>query len=177
MKVRFHLMLRFCSILMFVAPVVSDTCEMAGKEHSLPDVMYKVLAQRWLTKEELKQFENVRGVALAVRLRLSNESKRHILYLANSGTISPTGYHLFRPIGTSSWLSTSPARGREGSPGSEFTGVAYSWLELPPGAAIEIEAHDWSKSGEEHAFSTFIKTDIDVKPVELISSIYRPLTK
>ena len=177
MKAQYFLIPVCCFTLMFIATAVSNTSEVEQKGQLLSDVQYTFLAQRWLTKEELSQFENVHGVVLAVRLRLSNEGKRHILYLATSGTVVPTGYHLFRPVGTLTWQSTSPARGREGPPGSELTGVAYSWLELPPGGVVEIEAHDWSNPGEEHAFSTFVKTDVDAKPVEVISSIYRPLLK
>jgi hypothetical protein len=91
--------------------------------------------------------------------------------------VVPTGYHLYRPVEARDWRSTSPGRGREGPPGSEFTGVAYSWLELPPGGAVEVEAHDWSKPGEEHAFSTFIKIAPDATPIEIISEGYRPLIK
>lgn len=138
-------------------------------------VKYEVLNQRRLTEEEIKQLGQPYGIALAVRLRLTNTSNRHILYLATSGTIVPTGYHFFREVGASEWKSTSPARGRQGPPGSEFTGAVYSWLELPPGAAVEIDAHDWSKAGEEHAFSTFVKQSPDSKPEEITTNSYRPI--
>jgi hypothetical protein len=136
---------------------------------------YEVLNQRQLTEEEIERLGKPYGIALAVRLRLTNISSQHILYLATSGTIVPTGYHLFRDVGTSEWKSTSPARGRQGPPGSEFTGAVYSWLELPPGAAVEIDAHDWSKAGEEHAFSTFVKESPDSKPEEITTNSYRPI--
>ena len=50
-------------------------------------------------------------------------------------------------------------------------------MELPPGASVEFEAQDWSNAEQEHAFSAFIKTDPDTKPVEITSDIFRPLAK
>jgi hypothetical protein len=177
MKLSFNVMLGFSLALLCMSQAVSNTSQTDQKEPSPRNVQYDFLSQRWLTQDELKQFENVHGIVLAVRLRLSNQSKRHVLYLATSGTVVPTGYHLFRSLGASSWQCTSPGRGREGPPGSEFTGVAYSWLELPPGAAVEVEAHDWSRSSEEHAFSTFVKFDSDSKPMEIVSTAFRPHVK
>lgn len=138
-------------------------------------VKYEVLNQRRLTEAEIKQLGNLYGIKLAVRLRLTNTGSRHIFYLATSGTMVPTGYHLFREVGASEWKSTSPARGRQGSPGSELTGISFSWLELSPGAAVEIDAHDWSKAGEEHAFSTFVRESPDSKPEEVMTKPYRPI--
>lgn len=175
MKLSFIVMLGLSLALVGMSQALSNTSQTDKKEPSRPKVQYEFLSQRWLSQEELKEFENVHGVVLGVRLRLSNQGKRHVLYLATSGTVVPTGYHLFRSFGASSWQCTSPGRGREGPPGSEFTGVAYSWLELPPGAAVEVEAHDFSRSNEEHAFSTFVKFGSDAKPIEIVSTAFRPL--
>ncbi len=163
---------------MVLASGVASSAVLIDGEHMSPTgVQYSVMSQRWLTTEELSQFDDVKDIVLGVRLRLTNRGKDHILYLATSGTIVPTGYHLFRAVGASEWKSTSASRGREGPPGSEFTGTLYSWLELPPGASIEVDAHDWSKPGEEHAFSTLVKSDPTAKPIEIISDSFRPLVK
>ncbi len=138
-------------------------------------VKYEVLNQRRLTEEEIKRLGQLYGITLAIRLRLTNSSSQHIRYLATSGTMVPIGYHLFREVGATEWKSTLPARGRQGPPGSEFTGISYSWLVLPPGAVVEIDAHDWSKAGEEHAFSTFVKESPDSKPEEVMTKPYRPI--
>lgn len=141
-----------------------------------PGIRYTFLSQRWLSNEELSRFKDVHGLALAVRMRLSNESKSHVFYLAGTSVI-PQGYHLFRKIGETKWQYLPKSRGRAGPPGSEFTGVAYTWLELPPGASIEFEAYDWSEDDEEHAFSAFVRQDKDASPEEVTSNNYRPLSK
>jgi hypothetical protein len=141
-----------------------------------PGIRYTFLSQRWLSNEELSRFKDVHGLALAVRMRFSNEGKSHVFYLAGISVI-PQGYHSFRKIGETKWQYLPKSRGREGPPGSEFTGVAYTWLELPPGASIEFEAYDWSKDDEEHAFSAFVRQDKDASPMEVTSDTFRPLSK
>ena len=149
----------------------------APRPDTRPQVRYSALSQRWLSDSELKQFKDVIGVSLSVRIRLSNDGETPVWYLARAGSVCPMGYQLFRRLGETVWQSTSPSRGREGPPGSEFTGVVYSWLELPAGSAIEMNAHDYSRAGEEHAFSTFVKTKKDGPIVEVIMEPYRPLIK
>lgn len=141
-----------------------------------PEIRYTFVSQRWLSKEELSKFKDVHGLALAVRMRLSNESKSHVSYLAGI-SIVPHGYRWFRKIGETKWQYLPKSRGREGPPGSEFRGVAYTWLELPPGASIEFEAYDWSKDDEEHAFSAFVRQDKDASQEEVTSDTFRPLSK
>ena len=141
-----------------------------------PEIRYTFVSQRWLSKEELSKFNDVHGLALAVRMRFSNESKSHVSYLAGI-SIVPHGYRWFRKIGETKWQYLPKSHGREGPPGSEFTGVAYTWLELPPGASIEFEAYDWSKDDEEHAFSAFVRQDKDASPEEVTSDTFRPLSK
>lgn len=141
-----------------------------------PGIRYTFLSQRWLTDEELAQFKDVHGLALAVRMRFTNEGKSHVFYLAGTSII-PQGYHSFRKVGETSWQYLPKSRGREGPPGSEFTGVAFTWLELPPGASIEFEVYDWSKDDEEHAFSAFVRKDTDARAAEVTSDIFRPLSK
>lgn len=141
-----------------------------------PEIRYAFLSQRWLTKEELSRFKDVHGLALAVRMRFSNESKSHVSYLAGVSVV-PHGYRWFRKIGETKWQYLPKSRGREGSPGSEFTGVAYTWLELPPGASNEFETYDWSTEDEEHAFSAFVRQDKDGSSMEVTSDTYRPLVK
>jgi hypothetical protein len=147
------------------------------KPESSVKVRYSVLSQRWLTDAEIKRLGNVYGVVRAVRMRFINESDWYIWYLASSHSILPQGYTFFRKIGETQWNYLPQSRGREGPPGSEFTGVAYAWLELPPGAAIDFEAHDWNDEEQEHAFSTFVKTDRDAIPVEIVSNTFGPLVK
>ena len=138
-------------------------------------VRYTVLSQRWLSKDELSQFKDVHGLTLAVRMRLSNESTSPVFYLAGTSVI-PQGYKLFRKVGETSWQYLPKSRGREGPPGSEFSGVAYTWLELPAGAAIEFEVYDWSAKDEEHALSAFIRQDKNAVPQEVTSDTYQPIT-
>lgn len=146
-----------------------------SKDPSLPNVRYTFLSQRWLTKDELKQFDDVIGLTHAVRMRLSNEGKNPVYYLADSnGSIRPHGYQFFRKLGTSTWEFLPPSRGREGVPGSEFSGSGYTYLMLPPNAAVEFEMFDWSNPNQEHAFTTFLKVDVDAKPVEITSDSFRP---
>jgi hypothetical protein len=140
-----------------------------------PGVRYTVVSQRWLRNDELSQFKDVHGLTLAVRMRLSNESTSPVFYLAGTSVI-PQGYKLFRKIGETSWQYLPKSRGREGSPGSEFSGVAYTWLELPAGASIEFETYDWSAKDEEHAFSAFIREDKNAVSQEVTSDTYRPIT-
>lgn len=141
-------------------------------------VSYTFLSQRWLTEEELKQFKDAHGLTLTVRMRFSNHGKNPVYFLAKSaGSLIPEGYRSFRKVGDTKWQYLPQSRGREGAPGSEFTGVAYTWLQLPAGASIEFETFDWSRDDEEHALSAFVKTDMDSKPVEVISNIFRPLSK
>jgi hypothetical protein len=146
-----------------------------SKELSPLSVRYIFLSQRRLTKDELKQFDDVFGLALAVRMRLSNEGKSPVYYLADSnGSIHPHGYQFFRKLGATTWEFLPPSRGREGVAGSEFTGRGYTYLMLPPNSAVEFEMFDWNNPNQEHAFSTFIKVSAEAKPVELTSDSFRP---
>jgi hypothetical protein len=147
-----------------------------GLMEAQPRMRYSVLSQRWLTEKELSQFKDVHGLAIAVRMRFSNEGKSHVSYLAGISII-PQGYQWFRKVGETKWQYLPKSRGREGPPSSEFTGVVYTWLELPPGASIEFEAYDWSKDDEEHAFSAFVRKDTDGSAVEVTSDVFRPLSK
>ena len=165
----------YCFIMLLVFGAVSSKSAAESKEPSLPNVRYRFLSQRWLTKDELKQFDDVFGLALAVRMRLSNEGKNPVYYLAiRNDSIRPHGYQFFRERGASTWESVQPTRGREGVPGSEFTGSMFTYLMLPPHAAVEFEMFDWSNPNQEHAFTTFIKVDVDAKPVEITSDTFRP---
>ena len=144
-------------------------------------VRYSVISQRWLTEDELRQFDDEFGLAIAVRVRLSNESRAPVYYLADAnesiGSIRPQGYEFFRNVGETKWEYSPPIRGRDGAPGSQSPSNQYKYLMLPPGAAIEFEVFDWSRSGQEHAFSTFVKFDLKAPPVEIVSDVFRPLTK
>lgn len=152
--------------------------EIDGQVEAQPGIRYTFLSQRWLNQEELKQFEDVHGLTLAIKMRFSNESKNRIYFLAGStGSVLPEGYRSFRKVGETKWQYLPKSRGREGPPGSEFTGIAFTWLELPPGASIEFEAYDWSRDGEEHALSAFVRKDTDSSPVEVTSDTFRPLSK
>jgi hypothetical protein len=140
-------------------------------------VRYAVVSQRWLTTEELKQFDDVFGNAIAVRMRLINESRAPVYYLADGrGSIQPQGYEFFRKVGETKWNYSPPTRGREGAPGAEVPSNQYAYLILPAGAAIEFEIFDWTRSGEEHAFSTFVKFDANTGPIEIVSDTFLPLT-
>jgi hypothetical protein len=144
-----------------------------------PAVKYAVISQRWLSPKELSRFQDVSGLVLAVRMRLSNESDWYIKYPARStGSILPEGYHYFRKVGEKHWQSLPPSRGRVGDqPGPEFSGDGIRWLELAPYASVEFEILNWSNAAEEHCFSTFVKTDENPTPIEEKSNIFRPLTK
>lgn len=167
-----------CFVVTCLAALWSGTSAEQQDRASAPGVSYTFLSQRWLTKDELKQFKDVHGLSIAVRMRFSNQGKDPVYYLARSaGSVIPEGYRSFRKVGDPNWQYLPQSRGREGAPGSEFTGVAYTWLQLPAGASIEFETFDWSKSDEEHALSAFVKKDMDSKPVEVISDIFRPLLK
>ena len=162
-------------LLLLALGPVSSKYAAESKELAPPNVRYVFLSQRRLTKDELKQFDDVFGLALAVRMRLSNEGKNPVYYLADSnGSIRPHGYQFFRKLGASTWEFLPPSRGREGVPGSEFTGRGYTYLMLPPNTAVEFEMFDWNNPNQEHAFTTFIKVDVDAKPVEITSDTFRP---
>lgn len=165
----------YCLVVLLALGPVSSKYAAESKELAPPNVRYIFLSQRRLTKDELKQFDDVFGLALAVRMRLSNEGKNPVYYLADSnGSIRPHGYQVFRKLGASTWEFLPPSRGREGAPGSEFTGGGYTYLILPPNAAVEFEMLDWSNPEQEHAFTTFIKVDADAKPMEITSDTFRP---
>jgi hypothetical protein len=155
-------------------PNANATQITAGK---LASVRYVVVSQRWLTTDELKQFDDEFGLAIAVRIRLSNESRAPVYYLADgNGSIQPQGYEFFRNVGETKWDYSPPTRGRAGSPGMEPVSRQYTYLILPPGAAIEVEVFDWSRSGQEHAFSTFVRFDVKGMPIEIVSDTFRPLS-
>jgi hypothetical protein len=164
-----------CSAMVAPGPLPRSANNGDSGTETQPGVRYTVLSQRWLRKDELSQFKDVHGLTLAVRMRLSNESMSPVFYLAGTSVI-PQGYKLFRKIGETSWQYLPKSRGREGSPGSEFSGVAYTWLELPAGASIEFETYDWSAKDEEHAFSAFIREDKNAVSQEVTSDTYRPIT-
>jgi len=142
-------------------------------------VRYAVVSQRWLTKDELRQFDDEFGLAIAVRMRLSNESRAPVYYLADGnesiGSIRPQGYEFFRQVGETKWDYSPPTRGREGAPGAQLPNNQYRYLILPAGAAIEFEIFDWTRTGQEHAFSTFVKFEVNGRPIEILSDTFRPL--
>lgn len=53
-------------------------------------VRYKVVSQRWLTTEELKQFDDVFGNAIAVRMRLSLGMLKLLMVMLHFGWILKT---------------------------------------------------------------------------------------
>jgi hypothetical protein len=155
-------------------PNANETRITAGK---LASVRYVVVSQRWLTRDELKQFDDEFGLAIAVRMRLSNESAAPFYYLADgNGSIHPQGYEFFRKVGEIKWDYLPPTRGREGAPGTEPVSNQYKYLILPAGAAIEFEIFDWNRPVQEHAFSTFVKLDVNSRPIEIVSDTFRPLS-
>jgi hypothetical protein len=123
-----------CSAMVAPGPLPRSANNGDSGTEAQPGVRYTVVSQRWLRNDELSQFKDVHGLTLAVRMRLSNESMSPVFYLAGTSVI-PQGYKLFRKIGETSWQYLPKSRGREGSPGSEFSGVAYTWLELRAGAS------------------------------------------
>jgi hypothetical protein len=143
------------------------------------NVQYSYVSQRWLSHAELNRFKDAHGLVLAVRLRLSNQTDWYVEYLAAStGSILPVGYQYYRPVGEKEWKSLPPSRGRSAqSLPIEFKGDGYRWLELPPGASVEFEIYNWSSAREEHAFSSFIKTDPDRAPNEIVSDTFKPLVR
>ena len=174
---RVSLIKSFIPALLLTASVVGVTPQ-SNERSAPPGVQYSYVSQRNLTPKELARFKDVGGLSIAVRMRLTTATAWYIEYLAGStGSVIPSGYHAFRKVGDTKWLYTSPSRGRECAPGCEFTGDGYRWLELPPGGSVEFEAHDWTSTEQEHAFSAFIKTDSSAKPVEIMSDIFRPVGK
>jgi len=163
MMVRISLFVVLASLLLCALP----------PQRTRSRVHYRAVSRRALSAVEKSRFEDVHGLQIAVRLEFSNDSDVPVRYLANAGSVVPAGYQLFRERGATSWQSTSPGRGREGPPGTEFTGVGYSWLELPPHASVEFEAHDWASHTQEHAFSTFVREGNEM--YEVISDPYVPL--
>ena len=163
-----------CCVIMAMGPLPRSANSGDSGMEAQPGVRYTFLSQRWLSNDELSRFKDVHGLTLAVRMRLSNESMSPVFYLAGSSVI-PQGYKLFRKIGETSWQYLPKSHGREGPPGSEFSGVAYTWLELPAGASIEFETYDWSAKDEEHAFSAFVRQDKNASPQEVTSDPYRPI--
>lgn len=166
-------------VLCLVSTVI--TSANAGQIDPAKVVRYAVVSQRWLTTDELKQFDDEFGFAIAVRMRLSNESRAPVHYLADGnesiGSIRPQGYEFFRQVGETKWNYSPPTRGREGAPGSQLPSNQYKYLILPPGASIEFEIFDWTRSEQEHAFSTFVKFDVNARPIEIVSDTFRPLAK
>ena len=136
-------------------------------------VEFSVVSQRELSEEEQKQFEDALGLKIAVRLRLSNHGMLPIYYFALQDSILPEGYQLFREVGKDNWHSRPPRRVKETLP--EVNEGEYIWLELAPGKSQEFDTFDWSDDNEEHAFSTFVKSNPNARPVEIVTNAFRPI--
>jgi hypothetical protein len=164
----------FCAGLALLCAMVA--CASEPIENS-GEVRYTILSVRPLTDAEKASFQDVAGLNIAVRYRLSNETDHWISYLAESSSISPAGYRLYRKIGTSEWNSTNPSRAKSGAPGSDLKAdtLLHRWIEFPRHAAIELELFDSASGEEEHAYSVIIK-DGD-KEYEKISQAFLPVAK
>lgn len=138
-------------------------------------IQYTVISQRWLTQEEISKFEDVKGYKIAIRVRLANDSPSDVEYLASSFDIRPLGYRWERKRGKKEWEFTPPSRGREGLPGSEFTGIGYTWRILPARSAVESEILSYTARDEEFAFSTFIRKGSENQMREIVSNVIHPL--
>lgn len=115
-------MVLFASLTLAAFAGVLSGSDTQQKESKFPGVHYTVISQRWLTKEELQAFEDVKGFEVGVRVRLSNDSSHYVQYLAPDYSIAPMGYHWYRQIGSDHWRHLPQSRGREGPPGTEFFG-------------------------------------------------------
>jgi hypothetical protein len=148
-----------------------------GERQISPNVTLTVVSQRplgedstWMKNQDSDVFVAVRD-DLVVRLRLTNNGKETVYYLASIYEPTPTGYVLYKQVGDIEWKATSPARGREGS----LTGGGYEWRPLPPHTSTEFEFTDLSKRTGEHAASVLVNTRPDhIARIEVISDSYRP---
>src|SRR3954453_22757749 len=95
-----QIVLLLTAVLLLALPVMY-----AQKRNVSSSATFEILGKKRLTEKEIEQLGSVYGITLAVRLRLTNNSVHHILYLSNSGTVVPAGYHLLRGIGSSEWES------------------------------------------------------------------------
>ena len=141
-----------------------------------PDIKYTIVAQRWLTDEEIRKFKDVIGYRIAIRIRLSNDSDTSIEYLASSLNGRPLGYCWDRKIDQKEWEYMPPSRGRTGAPGTELTGIGYDWRVLPPHSSVEGEALSYTAKDQEFAFSTFIRQNPESEMCEVVSNVIRPLS-
>jgi hypothetical protein len=165
----------FWVTMVFVLQTNSPVKATAGQSKD-PTIKYTVISQRWLTKEELRKFEDVIGYRIAIKLRLSNDSDKSIEYLASSLDNEPRGYSLHSKIGTEAWEYIPHSRGRTGNPGTEFTGIGYTWRVLQPHSSVEGEILSYTAKDQEFAFSTFIQKNSESEMREVVSDTIRPLS-
>lgn len=138
-------------------------------------IRIEVVSQRWLTDKEIEELEDVIGVDMSVRIRLSNGRQKHVLYLALAESIMPIGVVVTRRLGDDKWQYPYPRDSRPED--SWFDGVAFHWLELPPKSSVEFERTDYSASDEEHAVTAYIKARKEDALVELVSEPYHPFPR
>ncbi len=170
-KIIIAVIISFCFIALLNLKVNGQVQPAISTEKLRSCINYSVLSQRPLNQEEFKLFGK-RGLNIAVKMRLSNECNSQVYYLTGY-TIIGTGYRFFRKKGETEWQYSPPTRGRGGEPAAEFTGVAYTWLELPANSAVEYEIRDWNNLEEEHAFSVFIKENLEYKSIEIVSNVFQ----
>ncbi len=168
---------RYLKVLNLLILVTIPLVNSYGMQCDSSKIRLEYKSQRWLTTKELKHFEDMFGLSLAVKLRLVDESECTFYFLSDKNYIRPHGYQMFRKKGRTQWDFLPPSRGREGPPGAEFTNTSYVFLGLLPKTSIEYEVFDWNRAGEEHAFTTFVKQTLDGPAIEIISDIYVPFRK
>jgi len=164
-----------CPVLLLLS-LGSRTPQATAKNDHGDEPRYKVLSQRWMTEAEKRNFNDVVGLRIAVRMRFENGGNRAIYYSASQYNVLPHGCQYTRNIGTAAWDSRAQWCREQGTREREASSDKFRWLLLPSGSAIEFDLYDYSDSNEEHAFSTFVKETLEDKPMEIVSTAYRPLS-
>lgn len=170
-----RLFIFFLGLGLLVLLLIGSGSKARAQQSNKSAIQYIVVSQRWLTHEELSKFEDAKGYQIAIRLRLSNESDHSVEYLASSSDLSSLGYRWERKTDKKDWEFTPPSRGRDGTPGSEFTGIGYTWRVLPAHSAVETENLSYTAKDEVFAFSTFIRKGPESQPQEVVSNVIHPL--
>lgn len=87
-------------------------------------------SQRWLTTKELKQFDDMFGLSLAVKFRFVNESECTFYFLSDKNHIRLHGYQMFRKKGRTQWDFFRRRGDAKAPPGAEFSDTSYVFLGL-----------------------------------------------
>jgi hypothetical protein len=148
----------------------------APQRNQSDNFKFEIVSVKALNEVESKRIAgpDFIGADVLVRLRLS-ATDRDLFFSGFRQLKIPVGYRIKWEGDQKIWLAPEAGvHGQRKSPGIGGLRLSVEWCKVEKGKTIEWELMDGTDSvGETHGESTFIKFQLDDKPIEIFSDSYQ----